>query len=597
MLDLAKLRRMVENSADMTSEAREASERDRDYYDGYQWTATERQTLEKRKQPVNTTNRVKRKIDAMIGIEQRGRVDPRAFPREPGDEEAADLATKALVFVEETERVDEKRSSAFENLLVEGYGGVEICAEPDKYGWTPKVKRLRWEELFFDPHSREKDFSDAAYMGVLKWMSLDAATAFARKFSDKSDEELAEILDWTESSQQGETFEDRPRHEAAFVWADKRQKRVRLAQMYYRHGDVWHLAVFTGKGTLYNAESPYVDTDGKPDCAIILMSAYVDRENRRYGLVRDLISLQDSINKRESKLLHGLNVRQTMGAKGAVDVAKVKAELAKPDGHVEYDTAYQEGGQRPFEIIPQSDQIMGQFQLLQEAKREIDMLGPNASLLGQLEGQQSGRAIMAQQQAGLAELAPIYDSLRDWTERVYRALWARIKQFWDAPRWIRVTEENEAPRFIGINVPQMTPYGPQIVNSVADLDVDIIIDQSPDYATLRSEQFEKLADMAARGYPIPPEAIIEASDLRDKKKILEGIRAAQEAQAQQQAQAMQMQMAMAQQQAQLEGQKAQGAFVKDMSAAQKNAADAEQTKVETMRLMRTPIVVRPAAGA
>jgi hypothetical protein len=590
MYSLEKLRRMVENSADMTSEAREASERDRDFYDGYQLSAEERAILNKRKQPIVIVNRIKRKIDAMVGIEQRGRVDPRAFPREPGDEDAADLATKALVFVEETERVDEKRSSAFENLLIEGYGGVEICAEPDKYGWTPKVKRLRWEELFFDPHSREKDFSDASYMGVLKWMSLDAATAFAKKFSDKSDEQLADILDWTESTQAGETYEDRPRHEASFVWADKRQKRVRVAQMYYRHGDTWHLAVFTGKGELYNAESPYLDVDGKPECAIILMSAYVDRENRRYGLVRDMIPQQEETNKRRSKLLHSLNVRQTMGAKGAVDVTKVKAELAKPDGHVEWDSAYQEGGQRPFDIIPQTDQIQGQFALLQEAKSEIDMLGPNASLLGQLEGQQSGRAIMAQQQAGLAELAPIYDSLRDWTERVYRALWARIKQFWDAPRWIRVTEENEAPQFIGINVPQMTPYGLQVVNSVAELDVDIIIDQAPDYATLRAEQFEKLAEMAAQGYPIPPEAIIEASDLRDKKKILEGIKASQEAQAQQQMQAMQMQM-------QLEGQKAQGTFAKDMSAAQKNVADAQQTQVETMRLMRTPIVVRPAAGA
>jgi hypothetical protein len=590
MYDLGKLRRMVENSTDMTSEAREASERDRDYYDGYQWTATERATLEKRKQPVITINRIKRKIDAMIGIEQRGRVDPRAFPREPGDEDAADLATKALVFVEETERVDEKRSSAFENLLIEGYGGVEICAEPDKYGWTPKVKRLRWEELFFDPHSREKDFSDASYMGVLKWMSLDAATAFARKFSDKSPEELEDILDWTESTDAGETHDDRPRNEGSFVWADKKQKRVRVAQMYYKNGDVWHLAVFTGKGELYNAESPYTDVDGKPENAIILMSAYVDRENRRYGLVRDMIPQQDEINKRRSKLLHSLNVRQTMGAKGAVDVAKVKRELSMPDGHVEWDTAYQEGGQAPFQLIPQTDQIQGQFALLQEAKAEIDMLGPNASLLGQLEGQQSGRAIMAQQQAGLAELAPIYDSLRDWTERVYRALWARIKQFWDAPRWIRITEVNEAPQFIGINVPQMTMMGPQIVNSVAELDVDIIVDQAPDYATLRAEQFEKLAEMAAQGYPIPPEAIIEASDLRNKKKLLEGIKASQEAQQQQQMQMMQMQM-------QLEGQKAQGTFAKDMSAAEKNVADAEQTKIETMRLMRTPIVVRPAAGA
>lgn len=578
MYDLQKLKRMVENSADLTSDAREMSERDRDYYDGFQWTAEERAILQRRKQPVITINRIRRKIDAMIGIEQRGRVDPRAYPREPGDEDAADLATKALTFVEESERIDVKRSQAFENLLIEGYGGVDVCAEPDKYGWSPKIKMCRWEELIYDPYSREKDFSDASYIGVLKWMSLDAATAFARKFTDKPDEEIEALVDWSQTTQSGETFEDRPIHESGFVWADKRQKRVRVAQVYYRYGEEWHLAVFTGKGELFNDVSPYLDEHGKPDCSIILMSAYVDRENRRYGLVRDMISAQDEINKRRSKILHSLNVRQTMGARGAVDVAKTKRELAMPDGHVEFDTAYAEAGMKPFDIIPQTDQTMGQFNLLQEAKAEIDMLGPNASLLGQLDGQQSGRAIMAQQQAGLAELAPIYDSLRDWTERVYRAVWARIRQFWDAPRWIRVTEENEAPQFIGINVPQVNQFGmTEVVNQVAEIDVDIIIDQAPDYATLRAEQFEKLAGMAEAGLPIPPEAIIEASDLRDKKKLIEAIRASQQASAEQQ-------MQLAQAEAQMEGQKAQGQFAKDMSSAGKNAADAQKTQVETVRL-------------
>ena len=47
-LDLNKLKEMVENSADLTSEAREASERDRDYYDEHQWTAEEIATLNRR---------------------------------------------------------------------------------------------------------------------------------------------------------------------------------------------------------------------------------------------------------------------------------------------------------------------------------------------------------------------------------------------------------------------------------------------------------------------------------------------------------------------------------------------------------------------
>ena len=41
MFDHDKLKTMVVRAADMTQEARELSERDRDYYDSYQWTEEE----------------------------------------------------------------------------------------------------------------------------------------------------------------------------------------------------------------------------------------------------------------------------------------------------------------------------------------------------------------------------------------------------------------------------------------------------------------------------------------------------------------------------------------------------------------------------
>lgn len=576
MLELPALKRMVETAADMTQDAREASERDRDYYDGFQWTPEETATLQRRKQPVITINRIKRKIDAMVGIEQRGRTDPRAMPRNPGDEQAADIATKALVFVEETERVDVKKSAAFENLLVEGYGGVEVIAEERRGEWDVAVKRLRWEEIFFDPHSREKDFSDAAYVGVLKWMTMDAARSFAATFWTGTEDELEDLLD---ADAPGDN-DDRPTQQG-FAWADKRQRRVRVASMYYRRGNAWHLAIFTGKGELFNDASPYVDENGRPDCPIILMSAYVDRENRRYGVVRDMISPQDEINKRRSKILHSLNARQTMGLKGAVDVARMKREMASPDGHVEIDPSVVEDGIRPFEIIQQADQTAGQFSLLQEAKAEIDLIGPNASLLGQLGSSASGRAIMAQQQAGLAELAPIYDSLRDWTERVYRAIWMRIRQFWTGPRYIRVTEDDAAPQFIGINQVTVDQFGqPQMMNAVAEIDVDIVIDQSPEYATLRAEQFEKLAELAASGFPIPPQVILEASDLRDKRKLMEAMQPQQDpmaAQVQQMAQADAM-AGIALKEAQAK--RAEAAAMKDIAAIPKQQADGVQAQTQ-----------------
>lgn len=542
------IKSMVQEGIDATQEARTSSEKCRDYYDGDgQWTAEERATLARRKQPVITDNRLKRKVDAMVGLEQRGRTDPVAYPREPGDEDAAATATKALRFVEETTGVDMKASAAFYNLCIEGYGGVEVVAKDNGDSYDVEVNRIRWEEYVYDPHSRELDFSDSGYDGVLKWMSADKAKTFLKPYWTGSDAEFDAMLD-TSSSESGDTYQDRPQG-TALSWYDKKQRRVRVGQIYYLCDGQWYMTMFTGRGEIINEVSPWLDVDGKPCNPNVMMTAYIDRENRRYGFLRDLLSQQDEINKRRSKMLHQLSSRQTWGAKGAIEsITKMKSELAKPDGHVEvdFDAIPPERGIMPFNLIQNSDQIMGQAQLLQEATNAIDNLGPNAALMGQMSGAASGRAIMATQQAGMAELAPIYDSKRDWTERVYRMIWARIKQVWTGPKWIRVTGDMEAPQFIGINMPQpildqmgqpmidpMTGQPaiqrdamgqPVVENAIGQIDVDIIIEQSPDYATLRAEQFEKLVELASSGMmQIPPAVIIKASDLPDKKELLEAL--------------------------------------------------------------------------
>ena len=83
-------------------------------------------------------------------------------------------------------------------------------------------------------------------------------------------------------------------------------------------------------------ESPYLDEDGEPECDLIAGSAYIDRDNNRYGDVRQMISPQDEINKRRSKALHLLNSKNVIADMGAVeDVEAARREIAKADGWVE----------------------------------------------------------------------------------------------------------------------------------------------------------------------------------------------------------------------------------------------------------------------
>src|SRR5262245_26338656 len=197
-----------------------------------------------------------------------------------------------------------------------------------------------------------------------------------------------------------------------------------------------------------------MDEYGEPCCPIELASVYVDRENQRYGLVRGMIGPQDEINYRRSKFLHLVSTRQTYGNSAAVDnVDRVKRELAKPHGHVELNGMAKYGVD--FGVIDTTDMAQGQMEMLQEAKQAIDLLGPSPAVQGrqpeQILGPQSGKAWQAQQQAGLAELAMLYACQSDLDLRIYKQIWYRIRQFWDAPRYIRISDNANAYKFTFVN--------------------------------------------------------------------------------------------------------------------------------------------------
>ena len=526
---LADMKRKAQVAMDMLDAARRRSQVFQSYYDGQQWTDEERRVLETRGQPALVFNHIKPAVNAIIGIVERGRTDPKGWGRTPKDQQSAEVATDGLRYVADVTRFQAKRRDALKDFLIWGIcAGVTEMAEGAEIG----LKRIRPEEFFYDPYSRDGDFSDARYMGIAKWMDEQDILDL---YPDKQ-QEIRQSFEFMTAS---DTFRDRPKD--GWAWADSRTRRVMVFEMYKRKGADWFKCVFVSGGILEEGPSPFLDSKtGRPKCPILAQSAYVDMENRRYGAVSDMVGPQDAINKARSKAVHLLNVAKLRVDPGTQDIDQVRREWAKPDGIIEA----REG---QVEELGDRNLAPGHLQLLQDAKEEMRRQSPTPGIVGRGAGQ-SGRAILAEQQAGLTEQAPLLAQFDDWTLRCYRAFWDCIKQFWNEPKWIRVTDDEQAPRFVGLNVPQpvvdpmtgqpqIDPMTGQPVmqmqNSPADMDVDIVIDSTPDTAVIQEEQFQRLTELAQAGMMIPPDVLIEASSLPKKALLLDKLRKAQEAQAQQ----------------------------------------------------------------
>ena len=302
------------------------------------------------------------------------------------------------------------------------------------------------------------------------------------------------------------SYDDRPNH---VMWCDSTRSRVRVVQCHWDEGNTWWTATYTRSGFLASPiRSPFLDHKGQSASGLLMHSAHVDRENNRFGMVRDMISLQDEINKRRSKALHLLSVAQIITEKGAVqDIDKARREVAKPDGAIEVMP-----GMR-FEISHGGEMAQGQMRLLEHATNEMQATGPNASMSGTDDRELSGRAILAQQAGGAAQNEPIADGLREWMQGIYEIAWMAARQYWTAGKWVRVTDDLGNTKYVGINQPvtlqdelakmpdqhraqvmqqlQIVPGDPRLQtvvrteNDITDMDIDVTIGAGIDVPSMQ----------------------------------------------------------------------------------------------------------------
>lgn len=472
----------------------------RHYYNSDQWTADELRKLKARNQMKVTKNRIKKKINGVVGLVERMRQDPKAYARTPRYEGQAELATMCIRYVLDNSRWEALSSKVAGDAAREGLAGLELGLKQMKNGdYDVTLTRVQTDTFFYDPRSFDPDFADAMFEGTSKWVDLEIAKMIMPEKSDELQTTLA-------MENAPSLAEDSDR---TVKWISSDQKRIRLVDQWYFKDGEWRWCLHTYGVKLLEGVSPFVDEDDKTISKFHMFSAYVDHDGDRYGFFRDMKDTQDEINHRYSKALHLLNTRRIIVRRGSIDVEKTRRESIKPDGVIEWDSEKPE-----FDDQRALADMQGQLAFLEDAKHEIDNFGPNPQLLGQSQGEQSGRAIKLLQDAGIAELGSYIIDLKDWKLRVYRSVFLAVRKYWTMQRWIKVTDPQGNDQLVEINGLRVDPtQGPMMVNNIAQLDVNIIIDEGPDTITTQLETFDQLTALAGKGAQIPPQLLIEVSAL------------------------------------------------------------------------------------
>ncbi len=507
-LDVRKLRTQfidyLTSKVDEIEEQKEA----RHYYHGAQWTPDQINILRRRRQPPLTWNRVARKVNQIIGVVERLRSDPKALPRHIRSEQGADLATQTIRYVLESNDFKGIDPWCLMQACIDGIAGVQLVLSKDDEGELDIS--LPWvigDEYFYDPKSYRIDFADKRYEGISKWFDIDEAIEL---FPDKEDELRGLIQGDSDLT----TNADRE-----YKWVIASTQRVRIIEHWYKNRGKWCWAFYVANVILDEGISPFFDERGKSMSSFKMFSVAVDHDGDRYGFVRNLKGPQDSLNQSKSKSLHVANSRRIIADKGAVDdVEKARIEMARPDGFVEVNPGSK--------LVPDDrPQDLAAFSAMADsAANEIDQYASvnMAVMAGASLANISGRAIELLRQPGMAELGPFVLAYRQWKLQLYRAIWNTAQKHWTSPKWIRmVDDESQKAQFVQLNALDTDQFGrPVIVNALGALDVDIVMEEGPDVATLTQDLFDML-----KGYPpgtFPPQVLIEMSAMPrvEKNRIL-----------------------------------------------------------------------------
>ena len=318
---------------------------------------------------------------------------------------------------------------------------------------------------------------------------------------------------------------------------------------------------------LHDDWSPY------NDFTIVPFFCYFRRGNP-FGVVRNLLSPQEQLNKIASQELHIVNTTANSGwmVESGSLVGMTADDLEEHGAETGLVLEYARGTTPPQKIG--ANQIpTGLDRIAQKAQANIQAIsGINESMLGTDSAEVSGVAIQAKQNRGAVMIQVPLDNLAKARQYLAEKVLNLIQTFYTEERIIQVTDETDPmqPREeVMLNVE--TPEG-QIINNLTIGEYDVIVSTSPARDSFDETQFAEALSLRQAGVAIPDDAIITYSHLQKKEELAKRIRVmtGQEPPSPEQAEAMAAQQQLQMQNLQLETMKLEAEVKKLQSDAAVN---------------------------
>ena len=551
-----------------------------DFYRGEQWDPAIRKKLEDLGKPVLEINMILSSVNVVLGEQTSKRCEFKYKPRNGGTEAVSTVLSKLVATIKDNNRYDYVESQVFSDGVIEhgrGFFDIRMDWETNIHG-DIKILANDPRTTLLDPDA--KDYDPTTWKEVIEtsWMSIEDIEA---QYGQAKADELRQIgatgdrfsndsIMWDSEDNFGTTknFESAsifPIGESTNEEDSRTLRSVRVVSRQHvkmvpmkkyvdmvtgdmsvipetwNQGQIDKLAQemqlgvveYTCKKVRWTttADKVVLHDDWSPYKTFTKIPFFCYfRRGKPFGLVSNLISPQEQLNKLSSQELHILNTTANSGwllevgslnGMTADDLRNVGAE----DGLVlEFNT----GRQPPAKIPPNNPPAGIERAASKSAQFIKEISGINEALLGTDSPEVSGVALEQKQFQGQVQMQVPFDNLNQTRHMVSKKIIELVQQFYTEERVFKTTTygmdmESEEDQQYLIN--HQTASG-EIINDLTIGTYDTVLSMVPARDAYDDSQFAEAINLRNIGVQIPDDRIIEYSHLARKDELAEESRQA-----------------------------------------------------------------------
>lgn len=552
----------------LEEDSREAGYKADDAYSGKHWDEKEKKKFKGKGRAAVTVNKTEGLIDNLTGYQQQNRTDIKYIPTEGGDGRVADILNIVVKNILEKCSFAREETKTFLDAAIVGRGLFNIYTDFERnIQGDIIVEKFKWDEASFGAHEKE-DLSDCDIAFKEKWYSI---SKLKEMYPEKADKFTPEQRDVRKPTGIAEDWDVRLRSDEFVNTVTKEYKVVEAQRKVYKR--VFILAnsedgfVFDAEGwsekdvnaakslpgfskiprvsfkmrIIKIASTTLLEDDIIEDDEFSLVPLYAKfRNNEFWGKVKGVIELQQLINKSYSQFIDIINKVSNYGwfyDSETFPTDREKKKFKETCSSAGFLAEVNDVNKIPVktEGVKFPSELVNAIAMFNQDIREI--MNVNLDMQGLGGGADSGIAMKQKIVQQLIGNDFLFDNQSFAKKKLGQIIVKKIKKEYTPERILRiVASEADRDKELEINGRPFAPEDAEaIIRILRDDDLtkyDVIVSESSTSPSAMMGNFLAMLELAGRGVPIPPEAIMVFAPIPDKKKVMEALQNQQAQQAQ-----------------------------------------------------------------